>query len=610
MRRLIHDGRAMVCALALAGACVAVLGRDQIGQAATPPPLRAVRGAVASDHPQASAAGLAILKAGGNAIDAACATALALGVVHPYASGMGGGGFALVYLAKEKRVFALDFRERAPAAIRPELYLKNGKPDTALSTQGGLAVATPGEVRGLGEITRRWGKLPFRKCVEPAERLARDGALVSWRLAESLAREVGGRKEPSMGAPGSSGGGAVPPGAAAAAAGSTSSLPTDPVFTAIFGKKALAMGERWRRPDLAWTLSRLRGGGPDAFYRGPIADEMVKAVKQAGGVLTAEDLRTYAATDRTPIEVSYRGARVVSMPPPSSGGTVLSETLGILAARIPEAAGMSKLGRGSSAYLHLLVEAFKHGFADRARHLGDSDFVKVDLPRLTSSAYHGELAKRIKEGAVLPRDAYGTPGAPTAPPRDGGTAHLAVIDAEGNAVSLTTTINLGFGARLVAGKTGVLLNNEMDDFSLQPGVPNAFGLIGSTQNAVAPGKRPLSSMTPTIVLEGDQVKLAVGGAGGPTIITATTQVLLNVLDWKLDAQAALAAPRIHHQWFPDPLMIEPEIATAKDVIENLEKRGHKVREIPRVGVVNLVVRTDKGLEAGAEPRSPSTPAGY
>jgi gamma-glutamyltranspeptidase/glutathione hydrolase len=300
--------------------------------------------------------------------------------------------------------------------------------------------------------------------------------------------------------------------------------------------------------------------------------------------------------------------RVFSMPPSSSGGIVLVETLGILSARYPDPGALAKLGRNSSAYLHFLAEAFKHGFADRARLLGDSDFVSVDLPRLTNPAYHRELAGRIKDDAVLARDAYGMAGGPAAVHKDSGTTHLCVIDADGNAVALTTTVNLGFGARVVAGKTGILLNDQMDDFSLEPGVPNAFGLVGSSQNAVAPRKRPLSSMTPTIVLDGDRVKMAVGAAGGPTIITATTQVLLNVLDFQLDAQAAVAAPRVHHQWLPDALMVEPDIA--RDVRDGLERRGQKLRELPRIGVANVIVRTDKGLEAGAEPRSSGAPAGY
>jgi len=326
-------------------------------------------------------------------------------------------------------------------------------------------------------------------------------------------------------------------------------------------------------------------------------------------VLTAEDLAGYTATERTPLATDYRGLRVYSMPPSSSGGVVLVEALGILAAHYPTEADLQRDGRGSSAYLHVVSEALKHGFADRARFLGDTDFVAVDLPRLTSAAYHAELARRIKPNAVLPRDAYGTLGAPPAEHKDGGTTHLSVIDADGNAVALTTTVNLGFGAHLVAGKTGIVLNDQMDDFSLTPGVPNAFGLIGNEQNAVAPRKRPLSSMTPTIAVDSNgQVKVVVGAAGGPTIISATAEVLLNVVDWKLDAQAAVAAPRIHDQWFPDLLMIEPDVP--RDVTTGLEQRGHKIKEMPHVGTVNVLVRTDKGIEAGAEPRSPSSPAGY
>jgi len=547
-------------------------------RAATPPPLRVPHAAVASDHPLASAAGVAALKAGGNAVDAACATALALGVLHPDASGMGGGGFALVYLAKEKKVYALDFRERAPAAITPALYFKDGKVQPGLSQEGGLAVAVPGEVRGLGEMVRRWGALPFRRCVEPAQRLAARGFPVSWRLGRSLAT-VRDKSE----------------------------RPADRRFLDVFTTKVLAENDTWRRPDLAWTLARLGAGGAGAFYKGEIADAIVKAARDAGGVLTAADLEAYAATGREPLSTTYRGLRVYSMPPSSSGGVALVQVLGILAAHYPDAAAVAKEGHGSSAYLHVLAEALKHGFADRARFLGDTDFVSVDLAHLTSPAYHAELAKRIKPDAVLPRDAYGTPG-PSALHKDGGTSHLSVIDAEGNAVSLTTTVNLGFGAKVVAGKTGIVLNDEMDDFSLQPGVANAFGLIGNEQNAVAPRKRPLSSMTPTIAIEGERPKVVVGAAGGPTIISVTAQVLLNVVDFGLDAQAAVAASRIHDQWFPEVVGVEPEIP--RDVIEGLERRGHKTRVFPHIGTANVVVRTDKGVEAGAEPRSPSSPAGY
>jgi gamma-glutamyltranspeptidase/glutathione hydrolase len=540
------------------------------------PPLKVAHAAVASDHPLASAAGVAALKAGGNAVDAACATALALGVLHPESSGIGGGAFALIYVAKEKKVYALDARERAPAAITPGAYLKDGRAAAELSQRGGLAVAVPGEVRGLGEMVRRWGALPFRRCVEPAQNLAAKGFPVSSRLASSLA--------------------------------GLDRTADDRRFLDVFASKPLHAGDTWRRPDLAWTLGKLRAGA-DAFYKGDVAREIVAAVRGAGGVLTAEDLASYKIVDRTALETSYRGLRVVSMPPSSSGGVALIETLGILGTHYPAAADLAREPRGSAAQLHTLAEAFKHAFADRARFLGDTDFVPVDLAHLTAPAYHAELARRIKPGAVLPRDAYGTVAPPAAPPKDAGTTHLSVIDADGNAVALTTTVNLGFGAHLVAGKTGIVLNDEMDDFSLQPGVPNAFGLIGNAQNAIAPRKRPLSSMTPTLAIDdGGRVRVVVGAAGGPTIITSTAQVFLNVVDWKMDAQAAIAAPRIHHQWFPEVLGAEPEIGA--DVLAGLGKSGHKVKTFPHIGTVNLLVRTDTGLEAAAEPRSPSGPAGY
>jgi gamma-glutamyltranspeptidase/glutathione hydrolase len=544
---------------------------------ATPPPFRAVHAAVASDNPLASAAGVAVLKAGGNAVDAACATALALGVVHPDASGMGGGGFAVVYLAKSKQAFALDFRERAPAAASRDMFLRDGKAEPELSKHGGLAVAVPGEVRGLGDMVRRWGALPFKGCVAPARRLAAQGFPVSWRMARDLA-ELDPKAE------------------------------HDPAFSAAFVGKKLAEGAIWKRPDLAATLGKLAAGGADAFYKGEIAKAIVDAVHASGGVLTLDDLAHYAPVERHPLETTYRGLRVVSMPPASSGGVVLIEALDILKARYPSDAELARDGRGSSAYLHVLAEALKHGFADRARFLGDTDFVTVDMAHLTSAGYHAELAARIKPAGVLPHDLYGTPG-PAGPRHDGGTTHLCVIDADGNAVALTTTVNLTFGAHVLAGKTGIVLNDQMDDFSAQPGVPNAFGLIGNEQNAVAPGKRPLSSMTPTVAVDGDgQVRVVVGAAGGPTIISATLQVLLNVVDWKLDAQAAVAAPRIHDQWSPDVVAVEPEVV--RDVRDGLEKRGQHTKEFPHIGTANVLVRTKDGIEAGAEPRSPSGPAGY
>lgn len=573
-----HLGRLGLCLVVVTSVDVA------ISRAATPPPLHAAHAAVASDNPSASEIGRAILVSGGNAADAACAVALALGVVHPQSSGIGGGGFALYYRAKERRVYALDFRERAPAALRTALFLKpDGQVDPRRSREGGLAVGVPGEVAGLGELVARFGKLPFARCVLPAEKLARQGFPVSWRLAEALAAEKSEVLRRLV----------IP--VAPSAAGLTAGP---------------AAGTLVRRTDLADTLGHLRQGGPRAFYRGPLAEAIALATRAAGGVLTAQDLADYHPAERTPLETHYRDLRVLSMPPPSSGGVALIEALGILSARFPRSSDLVALGAGSSAYLQVLAETLKHVFADRARFLGDPDFVSVPTARLLSPTYTAQLALKVKDRGVLPHDAYGS--TEDAPPadlhRDGGTAHLCVVDAEGNAVALTTTINLGFGAKVVVGKTGILLNNQIDDFAIQPGTPNGFGLIGSAQNGVEPGKRPLSSMTPTLVLDKDGVRIVAGAAGGPTIITATLQVLLDVIDWKMNAQEAIAAPRIHDQWVPDLLMLEPEIS--RDVADALVARGQALKTVPHIGTANLIVRTPAGWDAAAEPRSPSQPAGY
>jgi gamma-glutamyltranspeptidase / glutathione hydrolase len=549
------------------------LGRS--ATAATPPPLRAAHAAVASDHTAASAAGVQLLRAGGNAIDAACATALALGVVNPHASGIGGGGFAIVYLAKQKQTHVLDFREQAPAAIRTDLYFKDGKPVRELIQRGGLAVGVPGEVRGLAELVRRFGRRPFGACVAPAERLAR-GFAASSRLAQVVAAPE--NRTPDRLA----------------------------FLRQVFSyAEPLRPGDTVRRPAFARTLRELRLSGPEAFYRGRIAREIVAAVKAAGGVLTAEDLQKYAVLERQVIETDYRGHRVLSMPPPSSGGIVIAQALGILSQRVSDP---GQLARGSSPYLHLLAETLKHGFADRARLLGDADFVQVPLARLLDPQYHRTLAARIDAERVLASDRYGMGATSAPPPKPGGTAHLSVIDSEGNAVALTTTVNTWFGAHLLAGRTGIVLNNQMDDFSLAPDTPNAFGLVGSAQNAVAPGKRPLSSMSPTVVLKDGAVKMVVGGAGGPTIITGVLQVLLNVLDHGLDAQAASAAPRMHHQWNPDLLALERDIPL--DVVEALKRRGHKTEARDGLAFVNVIVRNGAELEAAAELRSGGGPAGY
>ncbi len=527
--------------------------------------------AVASDHPLASAAGVAALRRGGNAIDAACATALAMGVVHPQSSGIGGGGFLVAWIAKQKRFVVLDFREQAPRAIGRDFYLRGGKADTKLAQVGALAVGVPGEVAGLSRAVKELGKLDFARCTEAAAQLA-EGFPAHKPLRNALEAVRG-------------------------------ELPKYPALADILmpGGKPLEEGQLVRRPDLARTLRAL-GKDPQSFYRGAIAKEIVRSLRAAGGVLTEEDLASYAVKVRTPLETRYRGRRIATMPPPSSGGIVIAEALNLL-----EHERVGALGAGSEAFMHLYAEVLKHGFADRARHLGDADFVSVPVARLSSPGYAAELWKRIGPKPIA-QDRYGS-GEGGTPPRDGGTAHLSVVDAEGNAVALTSTVNLYFGSLVIAGSTGILLNDQMDDFSLQPGVPNAFGLVGNAQNAVAPGKRPLSSMSPTIVLEGDRVRLVVGAAGGPRIITATLQTLLGVLDFGLPLDVAVAAPRLHAQWVPPVLFVEKELPA--EVRKGLAARGHELVEAPPGAVVNAVAVEPGGARtAASDPRKNGAPAGY
>lgn len=560
----------LVILLALAAACARPGARPAAGPQ-PPPGARSVvlgrEGMVASAHPLATLTGVEILRRGGTAVDAAIAVNAVLAVVEPMMCGPGGDLFAQVWDARTGRLHGLNASGRAPRALTADRVVPG--PDGSIPFDAPTSWTVPGAVDGWFTLHERFGRLPMQELLAPAIRAATEGTPVP-RVIAAEWRAAGG-----------------------------------PGYAETF-LPAPAEGALFRNPALARTLTQVAEGGRDAFYRGPIAEEIVKAVRAAGGVMTLEDLAGYAPVERAPIATTYRGFRVFTMPPPSSGGVVITQALGILSQKLPEPPRGP--GRFSSAYLHLFVEALKHGFADRARHLGDPDFSSLPLDRLLDPAYHRELATRVQPDRVLPPERYGMPPGPGSPPRDGGTAHLSVIDAEGNAVALTTTINLWFGAHLVAGRTGVLLNNEIDDFSIAADTPNAFGLVGRDRNFVAPKKRPLSSMSPTIVLEGDRIKMAVGGAGGPTIISSTLAVLLNVLDGQLDAQEASASPRVHHQWNPDVLSLEPEIPP--DVVEGLERRGHKTRVRDHISKVNVVVRAGDRLEAAAELRGGGLPAGY
>ncbi len=515
------------------------------------------------------------MRAGGNAVDAAAAASLVIGVVNPSSAGLGGGGFMVIYSSADARAHAIDYREQAPAAAGRDMYLHNGRLDTTASRRGGLAVAVPGEAAGLALAVERFGSLPLSKVAAPAIRLAAEGFPIGEHLASQITAL---RRE----------------------------LEAQPELAGVFldpEGRPLEAGTIVRRPHLAATLRRFADEGAAPFYRGDIATETAAAVRAAGGVLAASDLAAYRPVERLPVVVDYHRWRVIGMPPPSSGGGVLGEALGILAAY-----RLADFEHNSATYLHLLAETLKAVFADRARYYGDADFVRVPLGRLLSPAHAAELRARLQAARALPSTAYG----PTMPPDDAGTSHISVIDGRGNAVACTTSVNTAFGSLVVVPDRGVILNNTMDDFSLRPGVPNVYGLVGSEANAIAAGKRPLSSMSPTIVLDGATPRLVVGASGGPRIISATLQVVLDVLDFGFDVERAVAAPRIHHQWLPDRLGVEPDIADG--VRASLARRGHRITRLVHGAAVQAVemLRTKEGrvVRAASDPRKGGVAAAY
>ena len=528
------------------------------GAAANAASVGGVNGAVAAEHRLASQAGVEILRAGGNAVDAAVAALLASGVVNPSSSGLGGGGFMLVYVAKSASVHAIDFRESAPASATRDMFVRDGRVDEAAAKRGGLAVAVPAEPRGFAHALARYGTMPFAAVAAPAIRLARDGFDVEAHTADALARH---RAE-----------------LAADPALATELLQPD-------GSPYRA-GERMNRPALAATLEGLSRDGIESFYVGELANDLVTAVRAGGGILTAADLAAYRVVERPPIVTRYRGLRVAGMPPPSSGGGVIATALAIL-----EAYRLGDLDDDTPTYEHLLAETLKAAFADRARDYGDPDFTRVPLARLISPARATAIRARFSAVRPLPAATYGTLARV---PNDAGTAHVSVIDAAGNAVACTSSVNTAFGAKL--GVRGIVLNNTMDDFSLQPGVPNAYGLIGNEANSISARKRPLSSMSPTILLDAAGVRLAAGASGGPLIISATLQTVLDVVDFDLDVGDAVAAARVHHQWLPDVLTVEERLPATTQL--SLERRGHTLRRIPSLAAVQAVEQ----LRAGGETR--------
>ncbi len=540
-------------------------------------------GMVASDSPEASQIGADILAAGGNAFDAAVATSLGLTVARPQSTGSGGGGFLVAWIAGEERAVVLDFREVAPAGATAERYATLAAETGAEpppSIYGGHAIGVPGLPAGLAEIHKRFGTRPWAELVQPAAELAERGFLVddAYRgaCAEALADY---RKWPVLRE------------RCAALYRSLLGAGTPP-----------AAGARLPRPDLARALRLIEQRGVEPIYRGEIGAAIARAAQAAGGVLTVEDLAAYRVREREPLRASFAGHEIITMPPPSSGGLCLIETLNILAAAQLRSDRHSEHDRP-----HVLVEALKHAFADRARWLGDPDFADIPTARLLDGAYAAALARRIQPGRTLAAAEYGTRSWSAAARDDRGTSHFSVVDRHGNVVALTETVNGVFGSLVIAEPFGIVLNNQMDDFTTQPGKPNLFGLVQGAANAVAPGKRPLSSMTPTIVLKAGRPVLTLGASGGPRIITSVLQVMLNVIEGGQPLERAIDQPRLHHQWLPDEVAFDrPPPA---EWVATLTAKGHVLTEERRGAVVQAIQVLEDGTLVGAsDPRKGGRPA--
>jgi gamma-glutamyltranspeptidase / glutathione hydrolase len=548
------------------------------GEFATAQPVAARHGMVVSQEAAASRIGLEILQKGGNAVDAAVAVGFALAVTLPRAGNIGGGGFMLIHLAAQHKTIAIDYREAAPALTDKDVFLNaNGEADPFKSRFSGLAIGVPGTVAGLELAWRKYGsgKYSFADLVAPAARLAHQGLTVDDDLADSLpfARPV------------------------LALHASSARIYLKPDLSAP------SVGDRIALDDLAATLDRIAALGPEGFYKGPVAEKVVAAVREMGGRMTLDDLANYRAVEREPVRGSYRGHEIVSMPPPSSGGEHIIEILNIL-----EGFPMPDEGLNSAASIHAIAEAEKLAYADRARYLGDPDFVKIPLKGLTSKAYADQLRSTIPPDRARPASEI-MPGDPQRYESDQ-TTHFSVVDSAGDAVSNTYTLNFSYGSGLVAEGAGVLLNNELDDFAAKRGAANAYGLLGDDANAPGPGKRPLSSMSPTLVFKDGDLELVTGSPGGSRIISIVLQVLLNVIDHGLNVAEAVNAPRVHDQGFPDELRVERGISP--DTIRLLGEMGYKVTTREAIGSASSIARAPDGtLFGAADPRQRGTlAAGY
>jgi gamma-glutamyltranspeptidase/glutathione hydrolase len=529
-------------------------------------------GMVVSQRKVASEVGAKILREGGNAVDAAVATALALAVVLPRAGNLGGGGFMLIYSEELKKTVAIDYREMAPLQASRDMFLdSNGNYDRKKAQFSLLSAGVPGTVAGLHYALKKYGTLSWEVVIDPAITLAEDGFVVPHDLSSVLSNY-------------------------------RNRLTANAATARTYYKRnkvPYEAGEIIKLPDLAWSLKELKKQGPAAFYKGKIAEKIVAEMERNGGLITSEDLANYKVKERVPVKGVYKGYEIVSMPPSSSGGVHLIQMLNML-----EPFSLKEMGFGSAQSIHLMSEVMKRAYADRSRYLGDTDFVSVPLIGLTNKEYAKALLKEISLTEVTSSEDISN-GNPL-PYESPDTTHFSVMDAKGNVVSNTYTLNFSYGSGIVIPGTGILINNEMDDFSSKKGVPNAYGLVGFEANEIKAQKRPLSSMTPTIVFKNQKPYLVLGSPGGSRIITTVLQVVINVLEHDMNIKQAVISPRIHHQWLPDVLLMEEGFSS--DTIDLLKEKGHTIRPSRTMGSVQAIISKDNYLYGAADPRRPEAGA--
>ena len=534
-------------------------------------PIVGEQGMVATQHRLASEVGADILAAGGNAVDAAVAVGFSLAVVLPRAGNLGGGGFMMIHLADKKDTVALDYREMAPAAAHRDLFLDSeGNVDKNKARFSHAAAGVPGTVAGLLEAHKKYGKLALKQVLTPAIEQAENGFVVTQDLSNKLANYKHLKKNPET-------------------------------LKAYYkkGGEAYRAGERLRLNDLAWSLKQILKHGEDGFYKGAIADKIVAEMERHGGLITHQDLANYRVVTRAAVTGQYRGYEVASMPPPSSGGIHIIQMLNML-----ETFPLGDYGAGSAQSVHLLVEAMKRAYADRSKYLGDPDYVDVPVKQLIDKSYAKRLAADFNLESTTASTAILAGEKLIDESRD--TTHYSIVDADGNVVSNTYTLNFSFGSGITVAGTGILLNNEMDDFSAKPGVPNAYGLIGAEANKIEAQKRPLSSMTPTILFKEGKPVLVTGSPGGSRIITTVLQVLVNVVDHGMNVADAISAPRFHHQWQPDMLFVEPGFSP--DTIKLLQQKQHKVKAVSTMGSAQSIAIHEGVSYGAADPRKPDAAA--